>query len=104
MKNLVANLKQGMFENGVATAKNEFYHSLPVDKQRTLETIEKIIYENRLVFDRELALQDAGIAHDTFPMGSGGVGQIVEMSDHYRIQIGYGVGKHNYAPAAIIKK
>lgn len=102
MKKLEANLKQEMFENGVATAKNEFYHSLPVDKQRTLEAIEKITFENHFVSDRELALRDAGIEYDTFPMGSGGVGQIVEMADHYRIQVGY--GKSNYAIAAIIKK
>lgn len=98
------NLNQPRFENGNITAKAEWFDSLSLENQRKVELIEKAIRENRLVSDRESELHRAGIAYDTFPMGSGGVGQIKEMSDHYRIQIGYGVGKHNYATAAIIKK
>lgn len=101
---LTANLNQPRFENGNLTAKAEWYDSLSVTAQKQVDEIEKIIRENRLVSDRESQLHRAGIAYDTFPMGSGGVGQIKEMSDHYRVQVGYGVGKHNYATAAIIKK
>jgi len=58
-----------------------------------------IVKKYRFVWEREDALHKAGFTVDTYPMGSGGVGQVNIMADHVRIQIGYGVGKHNYAKA-----
>ncbi len=47
-------------------------------------------------------LRSKGYSVNEYPMGSGGVGQVKVMSDHIRIQIGYGHGKHNYAYAVVI--
>lgn len=62
------------------------------------------IDSHRLVADRVKEIEAAGISVDEFPMGSGGVRQIKEMRDHYRVQVGFGVSNHNYAQAAIIQK
>lgn len=45
-------------------------------------------------------------ARESFkPMGSGGVGQVKLMQDGTaRIQMGYGIGRHNYAKVCIIYK
>lgn len=72
--------------------------------ENELKEIENAINSNMLVDDRAEALEVSGYEIDTFAMGSGGVGQVVEMKDHYRIQIGYGVSRHNYAKAVVIKK
>ena len=69
-----------------------------------IKEIKSVINSNRLVIDRieVLAKLDYKVQH--LPMGSGGVGQVKEMADGAtRIQIGYGVTRHNYAYAVIIK-
>lgn len=75
-----------------------------VKESAAYKQIMQIVTANKTVSARETELHKAGFSYATFPMGSGGVGQIKEMKDHYRIQVGYGVGKHNYAVAAILKK
>ena len=54
--------------------------------------------------DRFNYLQDCGWEIARKPMGSGGISQVSEMSDHYRIQFTYGVTKHNYAYCIIVSK
>ena len=69
-----------------------------------IKEIKSVINSNRLVIDRIEALNKEGYTVQRVPMGSGGVGQVKEMSDGTtRIQIGYGVTRHNYAYAVIIK-
>lgn len=68
------------------------------------KNILKIISDNRLIKDRIKALEYSEWNVDIFPMGSGGVGQVKEMSETIRVQIGYGTGKHNYAYAVEIPK
>lgn len=75
-----------------------------VKERKVYKAAMQIVAQNRKVSDRESELNKKGIAYKTCPMGSGGVGQVKIMSDHIRIQVGYGVGKHNYATAVIIKK
>lgn len=75
-----------------------------VKESAVYKQIMQIVAENKTVSARETALHKAGFSYDTFPMGSGGVGQVKIMSDHIRIQVSYGVGKHNYATAVIVKK
>lgn len=68
------------------------------------KTIMKIVDAHRSIEGRETALREAGYKTTTAPMGSGGVRQVKEIKTKYRIQIGYGVGRHNYAPVVEIKK
>ena len=75
-----------------------------VKESATYKQIMQIVAANKTVSDRETELHKAGFTYNTFPMGSGGVGQVKIMADHIRVQIGYGVGKHNYATAVILKK
>lgn len=58
----------------------------------------------RLVSDRVKALEKQGYKIGRFAMKAGGIGQVREMKDHYRIQIGYGVGRYNYAYAVVLPK
>ena len=62
------------------------------------------VTEHHYIADRKKTLQLKNYKVKRLPMGSGGTGQLVEMSDHYRVQIGYGVSRHNYAEAVIINK
>ena len=64
--------------------------------------INNAIAQNARVSDRAAALEAKGYKVNRVPMGSGGVGQTKVMSDHIRIQIGYGTGRHNYAQAVIL--
>jgi len=54
--------------------------------------------------DRFNYLKDCGWKVARKPMGSGGIGQVVEMSDHFRVQFTYGVTRHNYAYCIIVEK
>lgn len=75
-----------------------------VKESKQYKAILNIISSNRTKSERETALHKAGFDYATFPMGSGGVGQVRVMSDHVRVQASYGTGKHNYALAVILKK
>ncbi len=67
-------------------------------KEKHLEFIQKVIRDNRLVKDRVRLLKLQGYKIESFPFGSGGVGQVKEMkSGKTRIQISYGTGRYNYA-------
>ena len=68
------------------------------------DEIMNLITGTRKVSERVALLKKNGYIANECPMGTGGVGQIKEMSDHYRIQIGYGHGRNNYAYAVIISK
>lgn len=100
----ILNLNQPKFQNGNITPFAEWYNELTLSAQRQVDKIQEIIRTQKTVEARKSEMFINDIQYDTFPMGSGGVGQIKEMKDHYRIQVGYGVGKHNYAVAAILKK
>lgn len=81
----------------------EYTSNLPVDKQEKIQQIKSVIESNHFVSDRVDELSRRGIETSTAPMGSGGRGQIKEMSSgKMRVQIGYGTGKHNYACVALI--
>jgi len=54
--------------------------------------------------DRFNSLEASGWKVARKPMGSGGIGQVVEMSDHFRVQFTYGVTRHNYAYCIIVEK
>jgi len=71
---------------------------------KTYKQIMKVVEKHRLVEDRVNDLESNGFTVEKVPMGSGGIGQIKEMQNEYRIQIGYGQTKHNYAHAVIIQK
>lgn len=66
--------------------------------------IMSVVKQNRLIADRISKLTEMGYSVSEFPMGSGGVGQIREMSGTIRIQISYGHGRHNYAHAVELEK
>ena len=69
-----------------------------------LITIRNLIRRHRLIKDRISELSDIGYNIQTRPMGAGGVCQMKETQNEVRIQIGYGVGKYNYAPCIVITK
>lgn len=67
--------------------------------------VKNAINNFHFVKERVNYLQDKlGVEIDERPMGSGGVGQIKEMANEIRIQIGYGKSKYNYAMCVIVKK
>jgi len=59
--------------------------------------IKKIIFSERLISKRIERIEKLGLTVNIAPMGSGGKGQIKEMSYCSRVQISYGWGKWNYA-------
>jgi len=68
-----------------------------------IKEIQKVVSANRLISDRIKNLLEMGLTVERVRMGSGGVMQVKEMSNgSKRIQIGYGVGKYNYAMAVIV--
>lgn len=73
-------------------------------KSKDYKLIMQIVMKYNRVADREKDLQKKGYTVDIFPIGSGGVGQVKEMSDHFRIQVGYGAGKYNYAKVVCVLK
>lgn len=72
--------------------------------QELINQITEIVKKNRLVSDRIIKLKAAGFYLGRFYMGSGGVLQVKELKNEFRVQISYGVGKHNYAFAVVIYK
>lgn len=71
-------------------------------KTETYRSIMGNAAKHRLIKDRREHLKSCGFEVATKPMGSGGIGQVKIMSDHYRVQVGYGVSKHNYALCVIV--
>ena len=71
-------------------------------KTETYRSIMENAKKYRLISERRKHLKKCGFHVETKPMGSGGIGQVKKMSDHYRIQVGYGVSKHNYALCVIV--
>jgi hypothetical protein len=70
-------------------------------KTDNLEIIE-IVKNNRIVADRIKQLSDKGYQIVTRSMGTGGVLQEKRGRKCTYVQIGYGVGKYNYASAVKI--
>lgn len=68
------------------------------------EQIASVVKGYKRVAERVELLECLGFQVKEFPMGSGGVLQVKEMASTIRIQIGYGIGKHNYAQAVEIRK
>ena len=103
MKNY--SLKEERFKNGSLTATYEWMDSLDKETLSKIHLIEKSIKENRLVNDRCDYINEklgTGTCYEK-AMGSGGVGQIKVLENgKIIIQIGYGVGKWNYAMVAEI--
>ena len=62
-----------------------------------------VIENTRLISERIEKLEEMGYLVFEFPMGSGGVGQIKEMTNEKRVQISYGHGKYNYAYAVQLR-
>lgn len=78
-----------------------------IDKFKTTKSYKEvmsIVDQYRRVDDRIGDIEAQGYSIETLPMGSGGVGQVKEMSDHFRIQISYGTSRHNYAHAVKVFK
>lgn len=73
-------------------------------KRRAYKKIMKVVDRNRLVSDRASELKGMGYSVEEIAMGSGGVGNVKETQSEYRVQIGYGKGKWNYASTVVIKK
>ena len=65
--------------------------------------INSIIAKYYFVKDRERELHKLGFKIEKLPMGSGGVGQVKHLQKESRLQIGYGVTRHNYASCVIFK-
>lgn len=73
--------------------------SLPVK----IWEIQYIIDTHYHVQDRIEQLESSGYKIDHKFMLSGGVGQLKKVGKEYRMQIGYGKGRYNLAPAVILK-
>lgn len=69
-----------------------------------MKQINEVIKKHRFVKDRVIELEKMGFQVEIHPLGSGGVGQVKEMLTEYRVQIGYGRSRYNYAYCVIIKK
>ena len=65
--------------------------------------IKTVISKFYFVKDREKELQKLGFKIEIVPMGSGGVGQVKYLQKETRLQIGYGVTRHNYASCVIFR-
>jgi hypothetical protein len=68
---------------------------------REYKIIMKIVSENRTIKNREKDLFEAGFDIEEKRCGAGGVGNIIELKNEVRIQIGYGHGKNNYAKCVV---
>lgn len=64
----------------------------------------QVVSANRSVANRMKELASMGYSIDVAAMGSGGVGQVKEMKDSYRIQISAGWGRYNYAHIVELNK
>lgn len=80
------------------------------DLKNSLEkTVQKDVFKAqskfRNVTKRNEYLESLGYEIERKPMGSGGVGQIKEMTNlkEFRVQTSYGIGTYNYAYCIIIK-
>lgn len=72
-------------------------------RQNKIKKIESIVRNNRLVKDRVKALESIGFTVMELPMGSGGVLQQKQMHNgEFRIQVGYGRTRHNYAATVVL--
>jgi hypothetical protein len=97
-------------EKAIKKAILELLDSTPIEavevatvKSKIIMEIRKVVKENRLIVNRVKNLLDMGFTVERVRMGSGGVMQVKEMANETtRVQIGYGVGKYNYAMAVII--
>ena len=72
--------------------------------EQQIAEIKEVIATEKHLPVRAQRIYDLGYSVQELPMGRGGIGQVKEMKDHYRIQIGHGKGRYNYAYAAIINK
>ena len=79
------------------------FNAMKMTDKRVKE-VKEIIANHKRVIKREDELFYKGYTIRECPMGSGGVGQIVELMKEIRIQIGYGHGRNNYAKAVIFEK
>ena len=74
-----------------------------VKKTHAYKTIMQIVENTRRVKERIEILSDRFHVENK-AMGSGGVGQVKELKDHFRVQVSYGIGKWNYAYCVILYK
>lgn len=78
------------------------------EKNKHRENIYRIlknVLSEKSIDKREAIISKLKIGYlEEKPMGSGGVGQIQEKEKEYRVQLGYGHGKYNYASTWIIPK
>lgn len=75
-----------------------------IKESREYKRIMKVVNSHRLVDDRVSALDKLGYCVNCLPMGTGGVGQVKVMTrlNEIRIQVGYSVGRHNYAMCVVL--
>jgi len=71
---------------------------------QNMQTIYQVINSCKRVSERIESLESKGFIVDEKPMGSGGVGQVQQMADHYRVQISAGYGRNNYAKVVLLNK
>ena len=74
------------------------------ETKKAIAEIKEVIASEKHLNVRAQRIYDLGYSVIEVPMGAGGVGQVREMNDCYRVQISHGKGKYNYAYAAIISK
>lgn len=72
--------------------------------EQKVNEIQSVIIKHRLVKDRVNELHDLGYTCFERRCGSGGKGQVINLKNEIRVQIGYGHGKQNYAMCVIINK
>ena len=78
--------------------------STPKNVIKAIKEAKEVCEKHRKVEDRIEVLRKMGYEIENCPMGSGGVGNIRRMrTREWRIQIGYGKGRYNYADAIRIK-
>lgn len=72
--------------------------------KRKVNAVMRIVSKHRKIKDRIAHLEKKGYIVINCPMGVGGVGQVKEYVDEYRVQISAGKGLHNYAYAVCLSK
>ena len=65
-------------------------------QQSQIETVKRIIAENKSLVARKKAIFEAGFTVREIAMGSGGCGQVKETKTEVRIQIESGHGRYNF--------
>ncbi len=91
-------------ENQIIEIRKVVKNYRPISNEMKDQIIEirKVIKNNRLISKRLSILKSKGYTVKCLPMGSGGVGQVINVSEETRVQVSYGWSIHNYAYAVVL--